>query len=276
MLRRWGKYPILLLPLQRGPLHGFFHFFMGYFLPVFGFRLKHPHKKIAVMDSAPLNTWFDLLPGPGPEIVPRDKVVKIAYLARFARYARGFRVKAFVGWDKSDRYSKRDLATLRDALREHTSSSAGSVSTRRPQIIILGRDFTPRHYAENLPTRYGTAKRNVPNLKEVVSALSKEWDIELVDGATISPVEMVAKCLSASVLIGQHGAALTNLFFLTPGSHVVEIGWPELADNEFLDMYRKMSHELGLAWQRPILQTDRFSKIDAEDLDLVLRNTIER
>ena len=274
MLRRWGKYPILLLPLQRGPLHGFFHFFMGYFLPVFGFRLKYPHKKIAVMDSAPLNTWFDLLPGPGPEIVPRDKVVKIAYLARFARYARGFRVKAFVGWDKSDRYSKRDLATIRDALREHTSSIAASVTTRRPQVIVLGRDFTPQHYAENLPTRYGTAKRNIPNLKEVVSALSKEWDIELVDGATISPIEMVAKCHSASVLIGQHGAALTNVFFLPPESHLVEIGWPDLADENYLDMYRAMSIELGIGWQRPILQENRFSEINARDLDLILRQTV--
>ena len=245
---------------------------MGYFLPVFGFCLKHPLKKIAVMDSTPLNNWFDLLPGAGPEIVPRDKVVKIAYLARFARYARGFRVRAFVGWDKSDRYSKRDLAAIRDALRQHTSSIAASVTTRRPQIIVLGRDFTPQHYAENLPTRYGTAKRNIPNLKEVVSALSKEWDIELVDGATISPIEMVAKCLSASVLIGQHGAALTNLFFLPPGSHVVEIGWPELANDDYLDMYRKMCLELGLQWQRPILQSDKFSNIDARDVDSLLRN----
>ena len=222
------------------------------------------------MDSAPLNTWFDLLPGPEPEIVPRDKVVKIAYLARYARYARGFRVKALVGWDKSDRFSKRDLAIIRDALREHASSSAASVSTRRPKIIVLGRDFTPQHYAENLPTRYGTAKRNIPNLSEIVSALSRNWDIELVDGATISPIEMGAKCLSASVLIGQHGAALTNLFFLPPGSHVVEVGWPELEDNQFLDMYRRLSQELGLHWQRAILQTDRFSEVELSALALIL------
>lgn len=261
-LIRRRHFPTLFLPLQRGPLHGFYHFFMGYFVPVYWQSVSKPNRKIAVMDSTPFNHWFDLLPGGTPEIIDQAKTVKIAYLGARSGYAKGYRVVPLVGWDKWLWFHSRNLKRIAEHMRIHFTELTADIHTTTPEVIVLGRDHTPEHYAEKLPTRYGVAKRNIPNLKELVDELSQSFDVELVDGALFSPQEMFVKCSRAKILVGQHGAALTNLFFMTPGSHVMEIAWPELASDDYLEMYRLMAKETGIHWTRPILQEDRFAKIN--------------
>ena len=268
------RYPTLYLPIQRGPIHGFYHFFVGYFIPLYWAMSKDRTKKYAVMDAHPLNPWFDLLPGGTPEIIDQAKTVKLAYLARRFGFARGYRVKAFFGWDKWQWFGKRNLGEIARIMRSDFDKLARTVTTSQPEVIILGRDHTPEHYAKNLPTRYGTAKRNIPNLREVADYLGRSFTVELVDGALLTPQEMVTKCLGAKVLIGQHGAALTNLFFMKPGSHVIEIGWPDLESDTALEMYRLMCEQLGHHWTRPILQTDRFAEIAPADVSALVRDAL--
>lgn len=273
-IRRWHTYPVLILPLQRGPLHGFYHFFVGYFLPVFWFSATRPSTKVAIMDSTPFNEWFELLPGLSPEILPRDTVVKIAYRARLWGFAQGYRVRAFVGWDKREFFAKRKFPLIHQRILSRISTFSTEKKERMPKIILLGRDFTPLHYRGKLKSRYGVAKRNIPNLGETAKFLSEKWDLELVDPATLSPLGMAQKTLHAEILIGQHGAALANMFFLRPKSHVIEIGWEQIREPQTLDMYRRLATELGHYWQRPILQEDRFDAIDPTELESVLEKTL--
>lgn len=274
VMRRWTTYPVLFLPLQRGPLHGFYHFFFGYFLPVFWHKYRNPQSSVAVVDCDPLNHWFELLPGTDIEIIPRDKALKIAYFARHFPYANGYRIKPIIGWDKANLFPKRGLAEIQSALRKHIRELSRRLDLRKPMILLLGRDFTPDFYSTNLPARYGVAKRNIPNLKQVEERLKSSWDIELVDGAKLSPLEMAAKCASASVIVGQHGAALSNLVFLDRHCDVVEIGWPTLEDQGFRDMYQKLCAELGIRWHRPILQDHQFAEIKDSELEEILTNLI--
>lgn len=274
-LIRRRHYPTLFLPIQRGPIHGFYHFFMGYLVPLFREVSIKPGLKYAVMDAHPLNHWFELLPTAPAEIVDQAKTVKLAYLSRHTGYARGYRVKGLVGWDKWLWFHKRNLADIARSMRSHLTEASSSVSTTTPEVIVFGRDYTPEHYATKLPTRYGTAKRNIPNLGEVVDQLSKSLDVELVDGALLTPLEMFKKVSHAKVVVGQHGAALTNLFFLRPGSHVIEVAWPDLRRDDQYEMYRLLAEELGHHWSRPILQEDKFAPISATELEKLIEVALE-
>ena len=268
-LLRIPQYPVLLLPVQRGPLHGFYHFFVGYLLPAYWEMKKHPTKKYAVVDATPLNHWYSILPS-SVEIVSQSAAIRIAFHARFTGYARGYRIRGLVGWDKWLLFEKRNLSAIAISIREHLARVTHSSDAETHDIVVLGRDFTPAHYAEHLPTRYGVAKRNIPNLKEAVEELKSQHDIELVDAATLSPEEVFFKCYSAKVIVAQHGAALSNIVFMKPGSLVVEIGWEEISEDNKVDMYRRLSNELGLQWIRPILQKEKFDPIQAEELKIVL------
>lgn len=262
---RYRKYPRLFLPLQRGPLHGFYHFFVGYFLPTFWFARDKVSTEFCVVDSGQFNDWFDVLPDKPREIVSKDKALKVAFRSRLMKFANGYRVAPIIGWDKSNSFSTRPFQEIATKLNLVTSQEARQVKTRRPDVLVFGRDFLPESY-EHMPNRYGAGKRDIPNLSEVSEQLSRYFDLEHIDPAALPPMEVIAKCQSAKVVVGQHGAALTNLFFLPPGSTVIEIGWKALESEAELDMYRLLSEKLGHNWVRPLLQEDRYSSINCEDL----------
>lgn len=230
---------------------------------------KNPAKKFAVVDATPLNHWYSILPT-SVEIVSQSAAIKIAYHARFTGYARGYKILGLVGWDKGLLFEKRNLSEIAISLREDLAGVTPNTVVETHDILVLGRDFTPTHYAEHLPTRYGVAKRNIPNLSEVVQVLRSHLDIELVDPATLSPEEVFIKFFKAKVVVAQHGAALSNIVFMKPDGLVVEIGWEQISDDNKVDMYRRLSKELGLRWIRPILQQEKFDPIQADDLKRAL------
>lgn len=275
IIARYSSYPFLLLPVTRGPIHGFYHFFTGYFVPILAFKIKKPEASVAVIDSTPLNHWFHLLPGKPVEIVDSHRGLKMAYQGRRLGVARGYRVRAFTNWDKQTGFARNEFGSIADLSREFFKEMTNTTETRTPKILVFGREYTPPHYKKYLPSRYGTAKRNIPNLRDIVNELSDEFDLEYVDPAEINPLELIKKCQNASVAIGQHGAAISNAFFLPRGSRVIEIGWPELADPTHLNMFGLLCEQLGLSWSRPIMQKDKFAAISVKSFRRVLVENLE-
>lgn len=240
---------------------------MGYIVPAYSEIRRKPGKKWVVVDSTPLNKWFEVLPSSEIQIIDQAKAIKLSYLSRMTHFARGYRVEPLIGWDKSTLFNTRNLRQIAEQMNEDLRTRFDEqVTQETPRIVVFGREFTPDHYAEKLPTRYGVAKRNIPNLSEVVGELSKTIDIQLVDPAELTVAETFVLCHRADVVIGQHGAALTNMFFMRPGTQVIEIGWPDLTSDIELPMYRLMARELGIKWSRPILQEHNFGPITASDL----------
>ena len=267
--------PTLFVPITRGPLHGFYHFFTGYFMPLYWHRLHTPNKKMAVVDSTPFNHWFSYLRGGEPEIVDRHKSLKLTYKARVWGFASGYRIRAIRSWDKWSLFHRRPLKAIASAIQEDFAERVSEMSTNPPTVVIFGRDHTPDYFRDNLPTRYGVAKRNIPNLAEVAAAVNKHIPTQLVDAATLSPEEVFGLCQGAQVLVAQHGAALTNAVFMQPGGHVVEIAWSDLEDDKVLGMYRLLSQQLGLQWHRPIAQQERFDPIDVDQMVAIITSLLK-
>jgi hypothetical protein len=86
----------------------------------------------------------------------------------------------------------------------------------RPVITLIR-----RRYRGGAPT----ADRRISNEDALVSALGALGgvDVQAVDFAEMPYVEQVQRVSETDVLIGMHGAGLTNLLWLPPGAGVIEL-----------------------------------------------------
>ena len=97
--------------------------------------------------------------------------------------------------------------------------------TQRPVLTLIQR----RDYSAEVVG--GTAGRlthgRISNLDEVLGVLHYEYSdrltLQIVDFAVLSFQEQVAIGRGTNILLGAHGAGLTHMLWMQPGSSVVEI-----------------------------------------------------
>ena len=103
----------------------------------------------------------------------------------------------------SGRFNPRDVAWVSDRLASGCGNAAGSerrIYLRRAQDRL----------------------RKVENEDEVVGALL-EYGFRVIDPGALSIEEQVKLFLGCEVLVGVHGAGLTNCLFMRPGNRVLEL-----------------------------------------------------
>ena len=127
---------------------------------------------------------------------------------------------------------------------------------------MLGRDFVPCDIPENMRTSYGAKKRNIPNLYELAKDLNSLLPTRLIEPGTWSPRDLAEQCQKTSVLIAQHGAALSNAILLDSRSTVVEISWTGFEESPYARIYELLCKELGLHYVNVVAQEDCFSPAD--------------
>jgi tetratricopeptide (TPR) repeat protein len=86
-------------------------------------------------------------------------------------------------------------------------------------------------------------RRRVINEDELVAVLSK-FGFKSIAPESLSVAEQVSLFAAAEVVIGAHGAALTNTVFCSPGTKVIEIFAPDYVN----PCYRKLSSQVGLEY----------------------------
>ena len=74
--------------------------------------------------------------------------------------------------------------------------------------------------------RGNVAGRKIVNEDAVIAALQNEG-FEIVDPGMMSVKEQIELAQQAKIIVGAHGAALSNLLFCTPGTAVIEIFTPD-------------------------------------------------
>jgi tetratricopeptide (TPR) repeat protein len=86
-------------------------------------------------------------------------------------------------------------------------------------------------------------RRRVINEDELVAVLS-EFGFKSIAPESLSVAEQISLFATAEVVIGAHGAALTNTVFCSPGTKLIEIFAPDYVN----PCYRKLSSQVGLEY----------------------------
>lgn len=86
-------------------------------------------------------------------------------------------------------------------------------------------------------------RRRAINQDELVAVLSK-FGFKIIAPESLSVAEQVSLFAAAEVVIGVHGAALTNTVFCRPGTKVIEIFAPDYVN----PCYRKLSSQVNLEY----------------------------
>ncbi|HSF73760.1 MAG TPA: glycosyltransferase family 61 protein, partial [Microcoleus sp.] len=86
-------------------------------------------------------------------------------------------------------------------------------------------------------------RRRVINEDELVAVLTK-FGFKSIAPESLSVAEQISLFAAAEVVIGSHGAALTNTVFCSPGTKVIEIFAPDYVN----PCYRKLSSQVGLEY----------------------------
>ena len=213
-------------------------------------------------------------PDKEPRLIQASSAMQQSYLAGSKRHTNKYEVVGLIGWDKWERFSSRPIRAISENLRNHLSHR-NPPRNHSQAAVVLGRNFVPSDVPENLKARYGSVKRNIPNLEEVAEQLNSLLPTQLVEPGTWSPSNLAEQCQRTSVLIAQHGAALANAILLDSRSTVMEITWRGFQESPYARIYELLCKELGINYVNVIAQEDCFSPADARITLTALEEIIE-
>jgi hypothetical protein len=219
-----------------GSVEHFYHFFFGYLVPLCDYLegADHSAARLLVRSCGPMDRLLAELDVRGLEIVPKSLHRR---LERKVRADPAGLVIERAGTDLGRAHRAYDDALISratDYLRarwrariEAYRRELGSVwSARWPRLLVIERGQPDPFYATRQSERKQAAleRRHLPNHAEIVSR------VEVALGNCLSRrlehaqlAEQIALFEAADVVIAQHGAALSNVVWMRPGSAVLEI-----------------------------------------------------
>jgi hypothetical protein len=233
-----------------GSVQHFAHFMMDYFIYIAVWCSEHPGRSIVVRDCGPCNPWFDLLPGK-----PNVTILSAAELALRANRASPQNL-----YVTKNRFRVNDVREHLQRFRQIMSEEPQNEkpSGRIMAIRTIDHEFYSSARSE-IPTS-GPTRRTISNQETISRQLRKRLGVESVEFFHLDPTTAVTKVSQSSLFIAQRGAAMMNMLFLPPGSHVVEITPRQYKELDLLDLYRELSEMLDLTFTR-IWQKTEFSKV---------------
>lgn len=256
-----------------GPLTGFYHFLTGYLFPLALWLEGREDARIIVADCGPLNPWFDL-------VVPRESVELISPGAMLREIARP-EVDAVVLRDLDDPelYVPEELQRFRRlVVRRLGLPDVGHPGHPPPlpegRVLLLDRTFVDPYFLEHdiKGSRFsgsGPTRRTIPNIRLVEAAIARDAEVVRDDLAARSPSEQVSLVAGSRVLVAQHGAGLTNMLWLPPGSSVLEVLPPmhaRLNASTFAMLARDLGHTYAV-----VHQDDLHAPVDPEAIAAEVR-----
>ena len=263
--RKWRIKRVMAVPANwQGTPDRFYHFLLGYLVPLLIWQEKTGDIDITVRDCGPHNPWFELLrPQTSVEFLPPGMMLE-RYLSH-----RQERV-VFHDWDNPTRFHRRSLAKARAAAIDN-SQSVVRQDSGSPRITILERRPSVEHYRNDSAEVPGGGAdwRSVPNVDEIAQSLKDMGHVHVVDTAGMTPHEQVNTLVNTDVLIAQHGGGLSNMLWMESGRTVIEVlpHRPPTIDA----IFRNLAASRDLGYQA-ISQDGEHAPVDP---DLVVRATRE-
>ena len=253
----------LLIPNHwEGSVQQFYHFFLGYFMPLCRWLEKNPATRIAVRDCGPMNIWFELLkPEVDIEVMQPGAALHSVVGNRMAHVV-------LKGMDDPRSFRKGELESgIKAVLRQIGSEDHNESKTI--EILVVDRATSEDFYhgPESETHMSGRERRHIPNLVDLNADDSIFESLEFVDFARINPADQISLAQGAQTLVGQHGAGLVHMLWLKKGSHVIEIAPP--LPVEVIEIFERLAQVLGHSYTR-IPQSSVHSPIDLQ----LLKNTL--
>jgi capsular polysaccharide biosynthesis protein len=117
-------------------------------------------------------------------------------------------------------------------------------------------------------SRADALRRRARNEGELVRVL-RSFDFEIMQVDREKPWEQVRASAGANLIVGVHGAALTNLMFMQPGGRLLELRH-DRADM-FFDAYSPMAEALGIEYSTQLCEiADEASGFETKETDLIV------
>ena len=268
-LRRWANQKLVDLQVRRatrravrdrvlvvadhwdGSVQVFYHFLLGYFAPLALWLRRTGATRIAVRDCGPMNVWFESLPDELDVQIVKPGVALHSIVGNHSRF------QVVTGLDHPHRHKRKKLHTAIQAMRSLISVEV----VEAIPILVVDRQTSDAFHSgpESETEMSGAKRRSVPNLAHVCSEGLASASYRLVDMAQVAPGDQIAYASASRILVAQHGAGLTHMVWMPPGSTVIEIHPPLPA--EAVEIFRELAKVLGHRYER-VEQSDVHAPVD--------------
>jgi hypothetical protein len=221
--KKWRIPRTMVVPANwQGSVEHFYHFILGYFMPLILWQERSGTMAFTVRDCGPMNPWFSLVrPGTDLDYMPPGVMLERAMTHRQE-------MQILRGWDDPTRFHRASFDLFSKAVLARVVAAPDTASAPQRRITVLDRRPSPDFYvgADSETHGSGADWRSLPNTSTIADALSALGDVAIVDSAALSPREQVEVLAGTNLVVAQHGAGLSNMVWMPPGSAVLEIRPP--------------------------------------------------
>jgi hypothetical protein len=229
----------LTITPNAGSCEHFYHFLLGYLLPLAAYIARRgiaEDRAIILRDCGPLGRILRELALPGLLCCERFTHASIRKTLQHSPWAEIDEIEGFdfghlpgeeVSYDAVSigigvQFLRRRLASAIETARTEINASW----TGSPRVLMIERGEADPFYQSSLVELKSAAnqRRSIGNHGELAARLAADYPgFRSVRLETASLAEQVAWFGSTDILVAQHGAALSNIIWMRPGTHVVEI-----------------------------------------------------
>lgn len=251
---------LLVADHWEGSVQQFYHFLLGYLMPVALWLDAHPSASITLRTCGPMDPWIELaMEKADIELMPPGTALHMIVGDHMAH-------STLKGMDDPKHFQRESLLEGAESVRRLLQVPAGKGKSRQ-RIIVIDRASSEDFYhgAASETHMSGGERRSTPNLRDITLVVP---DAEVVDLARLEPRSQIGLMESTSVLVGQHGAGLVHMLWMAPGSLVIEIAPP--LPPEVIDLFERLATCLGHRYLR-IPQDTVHSDVDLSALAAAIR-----
>jgi len=270
-----------------GSVEHYYHFFFGYLVPLCSYLSVSPAARgdahLLTRSCGPMDRILHELDIQRLELVEKRVHRR---LAKAGRLDPSSRIVEVTGTDLGRDHHEYDhgmiararryiLRRCRQRIEIHRETLHRTWPPDRPRILVVDRGDSDPFYVTRRSERKGAAmqRRRVANHDAIVAGLQGVFRNTISRRLERVPLaEQIALFEAADVVIGQHGAALSNLVWMRCGRAVVEIN-PRI-NGRLREHFERLATGRGLVYHR-VVQRDAFAKVPPERVVATVRLVLD-
>jgi hypothetical protein len=251
---------------QEGNIDHYYHFFYNCLVPVIIFHERNGKKRLRLC-SSPIGEMINIF----KDVLPRMQYTKDC--GKDVVYLRGYDDEYGTGVKRISSASRQLVLNHFAEVTANTNVTSDAYNATK--ILLIGRGPPNRPHNRKLgiapSDTSGAERRAIKNFQELDRALRNKFkSVKTVFLENMTIRQQFLLFQSAKVVVAQHGAALSNLFFLKNSSRgVVEVS-PYTMEHRtgkhthaFPDCFRYIAESMGLRYIR-VEQAGEFSDVSIE------------